>query len=243
MRIEIVPCLRDNYAYLLVDDARHEAVAIDPSEGAPVEAALAAHGLALAAIWCTHHHWDHVGGVAALAATRPAIPVVAGAHDAREKRIAGQTQVAGDDLSFGGEPVRVLSVPGHTLGATAYLVGDALFTGDTLFLAGCGRVFEGTMAQMLASLELLASLEPATRVYCGHEYTERNLEFAATIDPDSAAVARRLADVRARRSRGEPTVPATLAEEQATNPFLRTRGPGRDPLRVFTALRTAKDAF
>jgi len=255
VRIEILPCLSDNYAYLLVDDASRSAIVVDPSEAEPVSAALAAHGLSLAAIWCTHHHPDHVGGVPALAMEWPGVPVIGGVHDMENRRIDGQTIVADDSMSAFGLPVRVLSVPGHTLGATAFLVDGALFTGDTLFLGGCGRVFEGTMPQMRASLEALGALAPETRVYCGHEYTVKNLEFAAHVEPGSKVVESALAAARAKRERGEPTVPGTLAQERATNPFLRASEPSvaarakelgaasGSPDDVFTTIREAKNKF
>jgi hydroxyacylglutathione hydrolase len=255
--IAAIPCLADNYAYLLVDEDARRAVAVDPSDAAPVQHALDRRGLVLAAIWCTHHHWDHVGGVEGLCARWPEAEVVGSVHDLAHGRIAGQTRAAGagDALDFGGERFEVLEVPGHTLGAVAYAGAGAVLTGDTLFLAGCGRLFEGTAAQLRASLDALAALPAETRVLCGHEYTVKNLEFAATVEPGSAAVAERLAACRALRARGAPTVPGTLGEERATNPFLRTRAPavvawalahgaGSDaPDDVFAALRAAKDRF
>lgn len=250
LRIETLPLLQDNYGYLLVDDERREAVVVDPSEAAPVKARAAALGVRIVGIWCTHHHGDHVGGVEELVGALGAMPVVGSVHDAQERRIARQTAGVDErsELSFGGEHVRVLEIPGHTLGAIAYVVGGAVFSGDTLFLSGCGRVFEGTMPQMRASLAKLRALPESTRVFPGHEYTVKNLEFALMVEAQSAAVRARLDDARARRARGVPTVPGTMAEELATNPFLRwdaatvqQRVGLTDPDEVFAHLRRAKD--
>lgn len=256
LAVRAVPCLSDNYAYLLVQG--DHAVVIDPSEAPPVEGALA--GLTVDAVWLTHHHWDHIGGVPALVADR-AVPVVGSRYDLDQGRIAGQTAAVdeGGTLSFAGHTARIHAVPGHTLGAVAIEIGGHLFTGDTLFAGGCGRVFEGTMPMMRASLAKLRALDPALLVWCGHEYTIKNLEFAEgliTVDgaPEPAVTAR-LAQVRAMRARGEPTVGHPLAEELATNPFLRWDAPavraaaarmGADPDdadAVFAALRGAKDRW
>lgn len=251
MDVRPIPCLADNYAYLLVRDGH--AVVVDPSEEAPVLAAL--DGLALDAIWCTHHHFDHVGGVPALAA-RFGVPVVGSRHDAAHKRIPGQTVVVDQDdtVAFRGVPARVHAIPGHTLGAVAFEIDGELFTGDTLFAGGCGRVFEGSLPQMRASLALLRALDPKLRVWCGHEYTVKNLEFAQDLAPEAAA-GLRLDQARDRRAHGEPTVGDPLAVELATNPFLRWDAPavraaaarlGADPTdadAVFAALRGAKDRW
>lgn len=254
MRVVPVPCLKDNFAYLVIDEARGDgarAAVVDPSEAAPVEAALAREGVTLEAIWLTHHHWDHVGGVKALVAARPGLAVVAGEHDAA--RIEGVTRklADGDLVTLGGLSARVIHNPGHTLGAISYVVGGAVFTGDTLFGGGCGRLFEGDAPMMHASLERLAALPPETRVYFGHEYTAANLRFAAAVEPDNAAVGRRAAAL------GSPTTPSTIADERATNPFLRAAEPAviaaaraRDaaaddagPAAVFGAIRAWKDRF
>jgi hydroxyacylglutathione hydrolase len=251
MRVLPVPCLSDNYAYLVTADGSAEAFVVDPSEAEPVAAALAREGLRLVAVVNTHHHPDHVGGNEGLLARFGAMPVYAHASDAG--RIPGQTErveegrrvrVAGLDL----EPIHV---PGHTTGAVAYVVEGAVFTGDTLFVAGCGRLFEGTPAMMHESLsEKLGRLPPATRVYCGHEYTVSNLRFAVHAEPDNRAAAEKLERARAMRERGEATVPSTIGEELATNPFLRcaeaslaARYPGDGPVEVFAAVRKAKDSF
>ncbi len=246
MRVVPVPCLKDNYAYLLVAD--RVAVVVDPSEAAPVEAALVTEACELGAIWLTHHHHDHVGGVRDLAAARPGLEIVASATDAA--KIEGVTRrVAHDDtVSAGPLRARVHANPGHTLGGITFVVDDAAFTGDTLFCAGCGRLFEGDAQMMLASLDSLATLPPKTRVFCGHEYTASNLKFAAAVEPDNAAIRDRATSLSV------PSVGATLAVERATNPFLRVREPAviaaatargasADPVSVFAAIRTWKDGF
>jgi hydroxyacylglutathione hydrolase len=255
--ITAIPCLVDNYAYLLVDEEARQAVVVDPSDAPPVQHALDRRGLALTAMWCTHHHFDHVGGVSALRRRWPEADVVGSVYDQAHGRIEGQTRAVGqgDALEFGGERFEVLHVPGHTLGAVAFAGAGAVLTGDTLFLGGCGRLFEGTAAQLRASLEALASLPPETRVLCGHEYTVKNLEFAVSVEPGNRALAERLAACRALRERGAPTVPGTIGEERETNPFLRTSAPalvawahvhgaqGDSADEVFAALRAAKDRF
>jgi hydroxyacylglutathione hydrolase len=256
MQVTPIPCLKDNYAYLLLD-GRNRAVVIDPSEPEPVEAALARASAELAAIWLTHHHFDHVGGVEALCACRGPIPVLGSAYDLEHARIPRQTRglSEADRLRFDDQPVQLLEIPGHTLGAIAYVVDECLFSGDTLFTGGCGRVFEGTMAMMQASLAKLRALPASTRLYCGHEYTAGNLRFAQTIEPEADAIAKRLAWAIAKREQGEPTVPSLLADELTTNPFMRwdaprvvaaarERGATDDsPASVFAALRKAKDSF
>jgi hydroxyacylglutathione hydrolase len=256
--LEVVPvaCLRDNYAYLLVDRDARQAVVVDPSEAAPVETALEELGLALTQIWCTHHHFDHVGGNEALARVRPGLTVLGSRHDAEADHIPGQTRglVDGDEVLFGARAFRAMAIPGHTLGALAF-VGDGIaFTGDTLFSGGCGRVFEGTMSMMHGSLRRLRALPAGTRIFSGHEYTVRNLEFAAEVEPENAAVRARLETVRRLRADDMPSVGAPLADELATNPFLRAgepsvrayaarRGDARGEDEVFARVREAKDAF
>lgn len=236
-RVILVPCLRDNYAYLVVG-AGELALVVDPSEAAPVREALLREGLSLAGILCTHHHWDHVGGVAELCDEHATLPVFAHAIDA--VRIEGRVTPIADDEhhELAGLDVHALHVPGHTMGALAYRIGDALFTGDTLFAAGCGRLFEGDAATMHASFLRLGALDDATRVYCGHEYTEANLRFAAWAEPASQAIAEKLAWACAERALGRATLPSTLASERATNPFLRAANAAE-----FARLRTAKDSF
>lgn len=252
MRVITVPCLKDNYAYLLVD-RRGQAVVIDPSEAAPVEAVLQHEELTLQAVWLTHHHWDHVGGVEQLRLSRTGLEVVGSAYDASQQRIAHQTRSVsdGDALTFDDQPVAVLEVPGHTLGAITFRVGQCLFTGDTLFLGGCGRVFEGTMPQMQSSLAKLRGLDPTLLVYPGHEYTVSNLRFGASIEPGNVELARRLDHARSEHSQGRPTVPGRLSDELTTNVLLRWDAPdvvahanvGSEPADVFAAIRRAKDSF
>ncbi len=246
MRVVPVPCLKDNFAYLVIEGDR--AAVVDPSEAPPIEAALAREGATLAAIWLTHHHWDHVGGVPELTRGRPGLPVVAGERDA--DKIEGVTHrlADGGEIELGGLRGRAIHNPGHTLGAISFFIDGAVFTGDTLFAAGCGRVFEGDPAMMQASIARLAALPPETRVYFGHEYTAANLRFAAAVEPDNAAVARRAAALPS------PSTPSTIADERATNPFVRVtepavmaaaraRGAAADPGSVFGAIRAWKNEF
>jgi hydroxyacylglutathione hydrolase len=256
--LEVVPvaCLRDNYAYLLVDRDAREAVVVDPSEAAPVETALDELGLVPTQIWCTHHHFDHVGGNEAFVRAYPDLVVLGSRHDLEAARIPGQTRglVDGDEVLFGARSFRAMAIPGHTLGALAFVGEGVAFTGDTLFSGGCGRVFEGTMSMMQGSLRRLASLPAGTRIFSGHEYTVRNLEFAAEVEPESAAIRARLETVRRLRAEDRPSVGAPLADELATNPFLRAdepavrafaarRGEAREPDDVFARVREAKDVF
>ena len=257
MRIVSVPCLKDNFAYLVTCPTTGATAVVDPGEAGPIEAALAAAGLTPTAIWATHHHPDHVGGVAGLLARWPALAVIGHASDAA--RIAGLTRgvVAGDTVALGTLTARVIENPGHTSGAISFVIeagaAAAVFTGDTLFGGGCGRLFEGTPAQMHASLARLAALPPATEVYFGHEYTAANLRFAAAVEPANAAIAARAAAIDPAR----PTTPSTIADERATNPVLRATEPAviaaavafdasvdpADGAAVFGAIRRWKDGF
>jgi hydroxyacylglutathione hydrolase len=255
MRIVPVPCLSDNYAYLVISSGGDAAV-VDASEAGPVRDALRREGAVLRSIWSTHHHWDHVGGNEELAA--PGGVEVVG-HVSDRGRVPAQTREVdtGDTVSVGDVVARCIHIPGHTLGALAYFVeagaDRAVFTGDTLFCAGCGRLFEGTPAQMHASFARLRALPGDTRVFCGHEYTENNLRFAAHVEPGNAAVARARERAAALRARGEPTIGTTLDEESASNPFLRTASPeirstlglaqDADDVTAFAAIRAAKDTF
>jgi len=251
MRVIPVPCLSDNYAYIVVADGSRDAFVIDPSEAVPVLAALSGEHLKLVAIVNTHHHYDHVGGNDELRAACGEIPVYA--HISDVGRVPSQTDKVEEGKAFtvAGLELRPLHVPGHTTGAVSYCVEDAVFTGDTLFVAGCGRLFEGTPEMMHTSLSgKLARLPEATRVYCGHEYTASNLRFAVHAEPDNEAAKAKLERVQAQRERGEPTVPSTIGEELATNPFLRCalpsiakHFPGNGPVEVFAAVRKAKDSF
>lgn len=247
-----IPAFKDNYIWLLRKGAA--AVVVDPGDAGPVLEVLDREGLVLTAIVITHHHADHQGGVAGLLARYPAAvfgPQVESITGLSRPLRGGETI----DLPGLGVAFEVIAVPGHTLGHLAYHGAGALFCGDTLFGAGCGRVFEGTMAQMLASLERLAALPGDTAVYCAHEYTEANLRFALAADPDNRLLQLRAVEVAAARAKGGATVPSTLAQEKATNPFLRCGDPAlvasaqrrvaqaTSPLEVFTALREWKNVF
>ncbi len=259
MQVHPVPQLADNYAYLIVDPASGEAGVVDCAEAGPVLDEVRRRGVRLVAVLATHHHFDHVGGNQDLLAAVPGLRVYGSHEDA--SRIPGITDRLrdGDEVRIGGLRGRVICIPAHTSGHVAYYFpdADAVFTGDTLFVAGCGRLFEGDAAQMHASLGLLAALPDRTRVWCGHEYTEKNLRFAATLEPRNQAIAARLAAVEALRRQGRPTVPSTIADEKATNPFLRMDSPELkatvqslvpgvapdDPTSLFAAVRSLKDRF
>lgn len=218
VEIEIVPCLSDNYAYLVKSGT--DCAVVDPSEPEPVKAALAKRGWTPTHILNTHHHLDHTGGNLALKEEFGA-QVVGPAKDAA--RIPG-LDVGVDEASgwtFDGRPVRVLEVPAHTRGAITFVIDGNAFTGDTLFTLGCGRLFEGDPATMWASLSKLMTLPDDTLIWCGHEYTQSNGRFARSIEPGNAALEARMKDVDAARAAGKPTVPATLGLEKQTNPFLR----------------------
>jgi len=249
LRIEAIPCLRDNYAYL-ISGSGGDAWIVDPSEPGPLVEALAQRpGLALRGILATHHHCDHVGGIEALVAAAGDDPPWVAGHASDRGRIPRQSVFvdAPDDrfvasgIELGGRPLLAMWIPGHTMGAIAWhlparpdeddTAGD-VFTGDTLFAAGCGRLFEGTAAQMYTSLQNLTSLPPATRLWFGHEYTAANLRFAATIEPESSAVRDRQAQLSV------PSTPTSVALEVATNPFVRSSG-GEE----LAQRRAAKDVF
>jgi hydroxyacylglutathione hydrolase len=245
--IEPIPCLKDNYAYLIRAAGSPDAFVVDPSEAEPVAAALQRHGLTLRGIIATHHHADHVGGISALLARAGAGAVWVGGHAIDRGRIPEQTafvdspsgRFVPSGLEMFGRPVLAMHIPGHTRAAIAWglpTTGDVptdVFTGDTLFGAGCGRLFEGTPAQMFESLQsLTSSLPETTRLWFGHEYTESNLRFAAIVEPDNAAVADR-------RARITPaTTPTTVGLERATNPFVRSPS-----VEVLAERRKAKDSF
>ncbi|MDH4392656.1 MAG: hydroxyacylglutathione hydrolase [Aquabacterium sp.] len=236
MKLVALPAFTDNYIWMLHDD--RQAIVVDPGDAAPVAAALDGLGLALAAILVTHHHPDHVGGVAAL---RPRLQGGQVWGPARESIPLPFLPLAdGDVVDLLGLRFQVIDVPGHTAGHIAYYLpatgdGEApvLFCGDTLFSGGCGRLFEGTPAQMHQSLGRLAGLPGNTRVCCAHEYTESNLKFAQAVEPANAALARYTVACRALRAGGLPTLPSTIAQERAINPFMRCNAPD-----VITAAQT-----
>jgi hydroxyacylglutathione hydrolase len=225
MALEIVrvPVLSDNYAWLVHDPVSGETVAVDPGEAAPVQAAAAARGWTIDQVWTTHWHPDHTGGNTAIRAAGARI--TGPAAEAAKIPTLDVTVGEGDVVRIGSEVARVMHVPGHTAGHIAYYLADAgvIFTGDTLFAMGCGRLFEGTAAQMFANMQRYAELPDATQVYCGHEYTQSNGRFALAIEPDNAALVARMQQVDAARAAGEATVPTTIGLERATNPFLRAR--------------------
>lgn len=256
LQVSPVRAFSDNYIWLIRAPADPAvAVVVDPGDDRPVEQALQVQGLRLGAILVTHYHADHVGGVGALAA-RHGAPVFGPARE--QMPCAAQALDDGGKASLEhlGLEFKVMAVPGHTLGHIAYAGHGALFCGDTLFSAGCGRLFEGTPAQMLDSLDRLAALPDPTRVFCAHEYTLSNLRFAAAVEPDNSHVRDTLAEVQERRERDEITLPSTLGRERLINPFLRSREPavriaaerhaGRplpQAVDVFAAVRRWKDGF
>lgn len=233
-----VPVLADNYAWLIHDPASGETVAVDPGEAAPVQAEAAARGWTIGQVWTTHWHPDHTGGNAALQAAGARI--TGPAAEADKIATLDATVGEGDRVRIGAVEAAVWHVPGHTAGHIAFHIAaaDAIFTGDTLFALGCGRLFEGTPAEMFANMQRYATLPDATQVYCGHEYTESNGRFALTVEPDNAALAARMATVTAQRAAGEATVPTTIGAERATNPFLRAAD-----AEAFATMRAAKDSF
>lgn len=277
MRIVPIPCLSDNYAYLLVCRETKEAAIVDVSEAGPVLgaidqgagtqdsrrdlSALLNHNredVRIVAILSTHHHHDHVGGNEEVR-SRLGIDRVYG-HATDRGRIPGQTQYLQEDDTFeiGRLKIRALHIPGHTLGAVAYVVthepdDPAVFTGDTLFVGGCGRLFEGDPPMMHTSLSKLAALDPRTRVFCGHEYTESNLRFAAHVEPSNAAITQAREKVAALRKEGRPSVPSTIGDELSYNPFLRTESQeirktlgidaSASPGEALGIIRKAKDSF
>jgi hydroxyacylglutathione hydrolase len=256
MRVVPIPCLTDNYAYLVIAGGGQAAV-VDASEAGPVREALRREGATLAAIWSTHHHWDHVGGNEELA-RETGIEVVGHVSDRGRLPALTRGVDSGDTVRVGDDVwATCIHIPGHTLGALAYFIDAGservVFTGDTLFCGGCGRLFEGTPAQMHGSLARLSALPGDTRVLCGHEYTENNLRFAAHAEPANTDIPRARERAASLRARGEPAIGTTLEEERRTNPFLRVAGPGirktfgipesADDVAALAAIRLAKDGF
>lgn len=257
MQIDPISAFSDNYIWCLHDG--RQAIVVDPGDAAPVEAHLAANGMTLSGVLITHHHFDHTGGLPDLCRDRPQMPVWGPSTSSPH---INRPVTEGDTVECFGHDFRVIAVPGHTLDHIAFFsAGTAseppvLLSGDTLFAAGCGRLFEGTPEQMVTSLGKLLACPDDTRIYCAHEYTEANLRFAIAVEPDNDHVSQRLAQVEATRAEGGITLPSTLAEEKRSNPFLRCQensvqaaAKKRSTLRagsyseVFAAIRGWKDAF
>lgn len=255
MNVIVIPQLLDNYAYLLFDEATRAAAVVDCADAEPVLAAVDRAGAQLTAILPTHHHADHVAGHEDLLVVKPDLAVYGA-----DERIPGLTHRVrdGDRVTIGRLEGRVIGIPAHTTGHVAYYFeqAQAVFTGDTLFAAGCGRLFEGDAATMMASLAKLLALPDETKVYFGHEYTERNLRFALTLEPNNAALQRKLEWALAQHQRREATTPTTIASEKETNPFLRWHSPELrhtlherfpdlplDDVSVFAKTRALKDVF
>ena len=233
-----VAVLSDNYVWLLHDDASGETAAVDPSVGPPVLEAAEACGWRLTQVLNTHWHPDHTGGNQAI---HEALGIaVSGPEEVRRVYPVDRVLGEGDRIAVGGFEAEIWAIPAHTAGHIAlyFKSAKAVFVGDTLFAMGCGRLFEGTAAQMHANLQRLSGLPGDVQVYCGHEYTLANARFAVTVEPDNAALAERLNRVEAARERGEVTLPTTIAEERATNPFMRARS-----VEEFARLRSLKDSF
>ncbi|XP_059340476.1 hydroxyacylglutathione hydrolase, mitochondrial isoform X1 [Ammospiza nelsoni] len=255
MKVEILPALTDNYMYLLIDQDTREAAIVDPVQPQKVLDAVKKHGVRLTTVLTTHHHWDHAGGNEKLVKMEPGLYVYGG-----DSRVGALTHRVSHltSLKVGSLSVKCLSTPCHTSGHICYYVTKpnsseppAVFTGDTLFVAGCGKFFEGTPEEMYRALiEILGSLDPRTRVYCGHEYTINNLKFARHVEPRNPNIQEKLAWAKAQYDSGEPTIPSTIAEEFTYNPFMRVREKSvqehvgdSDPVRVMGAIRKEKDNF
>ncbi|CAN0877174.1 Hydroxyacylglutathione hydrolase cytoplasmic [Linum grandiflorum] len=227
MKIFHVPCLEDNYAYLIIDEATREAAVVDPVEPEKLVKAANEHGVQIKLVLTTHHHWDHAGGNEKLKQLIPEIKVYGGSLD-KVKACTDEVE-NGDKISLGADVnILALHTPCHTKGHISYYVtgkegeDGVVFTGDTLFIAGCGKFFEGTAEQMHQSLCVtLASLPKPTQVYCGHEYTVKNLQFAQTVEPDNEKIRQKLTWAQQQRQAGLPTIPSTIKEEMETNPFIR----------------------
>lgn len=255
MPLDIVtlPCLSDNYCFLVHDSASGDTAVVDVPEAGVISQALKQRGWTLSHVLLTHHHWDHIDGLGDLLADHPA--KVVGAHaDTHRLPPLDLSVREGDRLPFGGEQIEVMDVSGHTVGHIAFYLPESsvVFTADSLMALGCGRLFEGDPDMMWASLSKLAALPPETTVCSGHEYTEANARFAITVDPDNPALQTRIQNIAAARAANRPTVPSILSEELATNPFLRAADPAiqrhlgmqdDDPARVFAEIRKRKDNF
>lgn len=254
LNVELIPAFQDNYIYLLRAPGSDAVGIVDAGDAVPAIAELERQGLTLTHIFNTHHHPDHVGGNDALKARFPNAVLIGPASETARIPAMDVTVSDGDRVEFGPLSFKAIAVPGHTRGHVAYWTeqGQAVFSGDTLFAMGCGRMFEGNAAQMWNSLGKLKWLPSVTRVYCGHEYTQTNARFALTVDPDNKVLADRAAEVAHLRAAGKPTIPSTIGLENETNPFLRADEPGiakaigmpgADPVEVFAEIRLRKDNF
>ncbi len=239
LEIALFPCLSDNYGLLIHDPISGKTATIDTPDGDEILRQCESRGWTLTDIWNTHHHWDHTGGNTAL---KDKHNIMITGPDMIKGRIPGLDKGVGegDRFMFGEHTVHVWHTPGHTKDHIIYYVPDAsaVFVGDTLFVMGCGRLFEGTPAQMRASLSKLAALPSDTEVYCAHEYTLSNAAFALTVEPDNPDLLKAMKAAKAKREKGEPTVPTTIAKELATNPFMRAETDER-----LGEIRAAKDNF
>ncbi|XP_053326628.1 hydroxyacylglutathione hydrolase, mitochondrial isoform X2 [Spea bombifrons] len=255
MKVELLPALTDNYMYLLIDEETKEAAIVDPVQPQKVVDAVKKHGVKLTTVLTTHHHWDHAGGNEKLVKLVSGLKVYGG-----DSRVGALTQKVSHLTSFqvGSLHVKCLFTPCHTSGHICYFVTQpnssdppAVFTGDTLFVAGCGKFFEGTAEEMYKALvEILGQLPPETRVYCGHEYTINNLKFARHVEPNNEAIKQKLSWAKETYNNGEPTIPSTIAEEFTFNPFMRVREKSvqhhagkDDPISTMGAIRKEKDNF
>jgi hydroxyacylglutathione hydrolase len=258
MKIIPIPVLSDNYAYLIIDEATNEAGVVDPSEAGPVAEVIKREGVKFTTIINTHHHWDHVGGNKELVQEFPALKVYGHKHDETRTPCITNMIDEGDTVRIGNLEARFLFVPCHTSGhIVAYFEAEkSMFTGDTLFIAGCGRLFEGTAADMHANMVKLMQLPDDTKIYFGHEYTVKNLQFALTLEPNNIKVQEKLRWAQEMGAKNQSTIPGTVAEEKEINPFVRVDSTelqehvkkefpqiALDPVSVLEKTRYLKDNF